>query len=387
MEDVARAELFAVLRVRLAGLPNCTTEGQTTPAADPEEVLRKLMVALFPKLMETGTDALVLNEASSLLCSIESQAERDIRFLDAFNRYYEITKNSSICRKTPGWCDALACYRRVVARVLVNLERGILPSIAEPLLTGLTGHEECLTLLGGVTPRRILVLADNFLVAARILLPLTRVPGMEVSVLVCNNHHASTSRFVVRQVVSLAQAIQMTGLSFLRSLVKMNWKVSALSLDSQPILSWIGKGMFDVGLHGMGLIYRHPLLKLFRLGVLNAHIGYLPTFRGRSVLEWSLLSGRPAGITVFFIDDGIDTGERIVMWKEVTRPYPLSVDEFKRSLFDMDGRMYELALREMCRSDCAIRRNDLDQGRRYFVMSELLKSVVTKILSSQLISA
>jgi methionyl-tRNA formyltransferase len=50
------------------------------------------------------------------------------------------------------------------------------------------------------------------------------------------------------------------------------------------------------------------LIDAFRLGVLNAHMGLLPAYRGMSVAEWAALEGAPVGCTVHLIDAGIDTG-------------------------------------------------------------------------------
>src|SRR4029078_809624 len=79
----------------------------------------------------------------------------------------------------------------------------------------------------------------------------------------------------------------------------------------------VKKLSLDVGLHKAGVIYRDVTIDAFRLGILNHHIGILPAYRGRSVLEWSILQGDPVGVTVFFIDTGIDTGSRILLSEEV----------------------------------------------------------------------
>lgn len=57
-----------------------------------------------------------------------------------------------------------------------------------------------------------------------------------------------------------------------------------------------------------GNILRKSLLQVPRLGVLNAHLGLLPEIRGMSSPEWSLLKDVPAGVTIHYIDEGIDTG-------------------------------------------------------------------------------
>src|SRR6266853_1031916 len=57
-----------------------------------------------------------------------------------------------------------------------------------------------------------------------------------------------------------------------------------------------------------GNILRQPLLEVPRLGVLNAHLGLLPEVRGMASPEWSLLNHVPVGITIHYIDAGIDAG-------------------------------------------------------------------------------
>jgi folate-dependent phosphoribosylglycinamide formyltransferase PurN len=57
-----------------------------------------------------------------------------------------------------------------------------------------------------------------------------------------------------------------------------------------------------------GNILRKQLLDVPRLGVLNVHLGLLPEIRGMSSPEWSLLKGVPVGITIHYMDAGIDTG-------------------------------------------------------------------------------
>ena len=60
-------------------------------------------------------------------------------------------------------------------------------------------------------------------------------------------------------------------------------------------------------------ILRVPLYSLPRLGTINCHAGKLPFYRGRNVLNWALINDeKEFGITVHFIDDGVDTGDIIM---------------------------------------------------------------------------
>jgi folate-dependent phosphoribosylglycinamide formyltransferase PurN len=64
----------------------------------------------------------------------------------------------------------------------------------------------------------------------------------------------------------------------------------------------------DVAVFTGGNILRKALLGTPRLGVINAHLALLPKIRGMSSPEWSLLQGVPLGVTIHFMDTGIDTG-------------------------------------------------------------------------------
>jgi methionyl-tRNA formyltransferase len=60
-------------------------------------------------------------------------------------------------------------------------------------------------------------------------------------------------------------------------------------------------------------IFKSKLLDLPRLKAINCHAGKLPFYRGRNVLNWVLINGENEfGITVHYMDDGIDTGDIIL---------------------------------------------------------------------------
>lgn len=60
-------------------------------------------------------------------------------------------------------------------------------------------------------------------------------------------------------------------------------------------------------------IFKSRLINLPVLKVINCHAGKLPFYRGRNVLNWVLINDESEfGITVHFIDEGIDTGDIIL---------------------------------------------------------------------------
>jgi methionyl-tRNA formyltransferase len=59
-------------------------------------------------------------------------------------------------------------------------------------------------------------------------------------------------------------------------------------------------------------IFKKKILDIPSLGVINCHAGKLPFYRGRNILNWVLINDeKEFGITVHFVDEGIDTGDII----------------------------------------------------------------------------
>ncbi len=65
-----------------------------------------------------------------------------------------------------------------------------------------------------------------------------------------------------------------------------------------------------------GYILRQDVLALFPAGCLNLHSSYLPHNRGAYANVWSIVGRTPAGATLHYVDEGVDTGD-IVAQKQV----------------------------------------------------------------------
>ena len=60
-------------------------------------------------------------------------------------------------------------------------------------------------------------------------------------------------------------------------------------------------------------IFRNKIINLTPIGIINCHAGKLPFYRGRNILNWVLINDeKEFGITVHFVDEGIDTGDIIL---------------------------------------------------------------------------
>ncbi|MGD0269512.1 MAG: formyl transferase [Candidatus Sulfotelmatobacter sp.] len=138
----------------------------------------------------------------------------------------------------------------------------------------------------------------------------------------------------------------------------------------------------DLIIFAGGNILRRPLLQVPRLGVLNVHLGMLPEVRGMSTPEWSLLNNVPVGVTVHYVDAGIDTGPILQRceFPDATRCTSLS---------DLRNRLIAFGIEKAAEVVAGLDRgtisatpqSHLDEDRQFFVMHEWLQARASERLT------
>ncbi|HEX6044112.1 MAG TPA: formyltransferase family protein [Pyrinomonadaceae bacterium] len=226
------------------------------------------------------------------------------------------------------------------------------------------------------------ILAHSFSSAFAIYKAVADMPDQEVFIILSPSPHRSA---LTSRLTNLARLIlvSLSGFNFKPLRLFATGRVIFLRgpFHDQASVDTLKRLRFDVGLHKAGVIYRDVTINAFRLGILNHHIGILPAYRGRSVLEWSLLQGDTVGITVFFIDTGIDTGTRILIKEPVDISGYKSVEKAKEYLFSLDQISFPKALALLTDREPTFQLND-GTGPRYFVMSKLFQGVVERLLQA-----
>ena len=223
---------------------------------------------------------------------------------------------------------------------------------------------------------RIGILAHSFTSALTLYKAVEKIPGHEVFVILSPSPQRSAWTSYLANLARLVQTHDLT-LLVSKKLVQLR-----RPLHHEQSVATLKKLNLDVGLHKAGVIYREATIKAFRLGILNHHIGILPAYRGRSVMEWSILQGDSVGVTVFFIDTGIDTGSRILFSEHVDISGHRSIAEAKQYLFSLDRVFFPKALALLNDSEPTFQVND-GSGRRYFAMSKLFEGVVEELLEAR----
>lgn len=151
------------------------------------------------------------------------------------------------------------------------------------------------------------------------------------------------------------------------------------SLNDPEFISLISKASQSVALYVEGGILRKPVLST-HVRFLHIHPGIVPFVRGSAGMLWSALVHKRVGMSGFFMNEGIDTGD-VILTKEYPVPeVPISgyfatpqyADARYLALEDFLGASYRAdVLRELLRQQpdpeqWAPQSQDLATGKLYF---------------------
>jgi len=150
--------------------------------------------------------------------------------------------------------------------------------------------------------------------------------------------------------------------------------------NSPRAVAQLGQWSPDLAIFTGGNILRDDVLKVPRLGILNAHLALLPEIRGMSSPEWSLLCGVPLGITIHFMDNGVDTGP-ILLRREFLADGCESLADLRNKMIAEGIELIAEAVAGLDRGTIsAVPQADREKDRQFFVMHEQLKAMATRRL-------
>lgn len=92
------------------------------------------------------------------------------------------------------------------------------------------------------------------------------------------------------------------------------------------------------------------VLRLPRLGFLNIHPSLLPDYRGPTPRFWQLRDGAPAGVTVHYLDEGLDTGD-VAAQTAVPLPDGIAGPEADRLLTEAGLDLLRVVLAQLAEGD------------------------------------
>jgi methionyl-tRNA formyltransferase len=111
-----------------------------------------------------------------------------------------------------------------------------------------------------------------------------------------------------------------------------------------------------------GRILPPEVLSLPPLGAINAHASILPKFRGAAPIQWSVARGETeTGITIMKMDEGLDTGDILLIRTLAIGPEETAVDLSER-LAKLGGEAIAEALPKIARGELPATRQDHSQS-------------------------
>lgn len=96
------------------------------------------------------------------------------------------------------------------------------------------------------------------------------------------------------------------------------------NINSEDFLNRIAKYKVDLFVSmSFNQIFKIETINFPPLKTINCHAGKLPYYRGRNILNWALINDeKEFGITVHYMDEGIDTGDIILQ-----KTYPITDED------------------------------------------------------------
>lgn len=92
-----------------------------------------------------------------------------------------------------------------------------------------------------------------------------------------------------------------------------------------------------------GCILPKEVLEIPPLGCINLHVSLLPQYRGAAPVQWAVLNGdKETGVTIMYMDEGLDTGDIIC-----TERVAIGEDETSGELFE---RVSKIGAEVLCKT-------------------------------------
>ena len=121
----------------------------------------------------------------------------------------------------------------------------------------------------------------------------------------------------------------------------------------------------DIIILGGSRIIRKNIISIPKIGIFNAHPGLLPKYRGIDVIPWAIYYGDPIGVTIHFVDVGIDTGG-IVAQKGINITENDTIDSLGEKAGIVAGElMAETSLKIVEKGHIQVMTQSIEDGKRY----------------------
>jgi folate-dependent phosphoribosylglycinamide formyltransferase PurN len=163
---------------------------------------------------------------------------------------------------------------------------------------------------------------------------------------------------------------------------RRRWRyVRVQTVNAPAAIAAVARAEPSLAVHAGAGILRQAVLAQPRLGTLGAHMGILPRYRGMNVAEWSALYKDAVGCSVFWMDEGIDTGP-IIATHRVDVAGCRSIAELRARVDTMQLTELDATLRSIVEDGIvpSSREQRGEEGRQFFRMHRDLRSTLEERL-------
>jgi folate-dependent phosphoribosylglycinamide formyltransferase PurN len=153
--------------------------------------------------------------------------------------------------------------------------------------------------------------------------------------------------------------------------------VRVKSLNDDATVRYVRQRQIDLLLNAGRALFRAQIIEAPAHGVLNVHKGILPVYRGYNVLEWSLLDGSQPGVTLHFVNAGLDTGD-------IVRSVPIPVEAgddiktLRAKSYPLQVDLMVWGLQQLVAGSLTRIGQVKEDGKQHFAMHPRLKTVAER---------
>ncbi|KKL92641.1 hypothetical protein LCGC14_1882650 [marine sediment metagenome] len=151
------------------------------------------------------------------------------------------------------------------------------------------------------------------------------------------------------------------------------------TLNDPDVLDGLADCRPDIVVFTGGGLIRQPVLDNAGDGVVNCHMGVLPSYRGMDVVEWPIAEGRMSdmGFSVHFMARGVDTGPIIRVQYVGSQP-GLTIAQLRRKFEPLMVRAIVGASLDYLEGTVTPQTQLIEDGKQYFMIHPLLRHVAEK---------
>ena len=148
-------------------------------------------------------------------------------------------------------------------------------------------------------------------------------------------------------------------------------ELNFVDINNSKLIEFVKQSKTDIFIFTGGGILKNQILNAGPKFV-HLHPGIVPNYRGSTCFYYSIINEDQCGVTVFFMDEKLDTGD-IIFQKIFKKPNHVFVDE----IYDINIRSETLIemLQKGLLDNASYKKQDSTIGETYFIIHPVLKHI------------